>query len=160
MVVSSSPPSLSAEQRYPFFFRMLQMRIPNRPITQKMGTRAKTAYSAVFSSAVRTTVPLTGPPALLDGPLPTVRTVLTCGDAERKRKMKGVEEEISFSCQGSPLILGLQDGQAEMKHYKAWCMIVLTFRARILVGNFPCSGGVKSAKWKKKEAKTQNKIKP
>ena len=84
VAVSSSVPSFSAVQRYPFFFRMLQMRIPNRPITQKIGTRAKTAYSAVFSSALRTTVPLTGPPAPADGPLPTVRTVLTCKAGERK----------------------------------------------------------------------------
>lgn len=91
---SSSPPSFSAVQRYPFFFRMLQIRIPSRPITQKTGTKANTAYSAVFSSALRTTVPLTGPPALLDGPLPTVRTVLTCIAAERgdKDKKKEIRE--------------------------------------------------------------------
>lgn len=68
------------------------MRIPSRPITQKMGTKAKTAYSAVFSSALRTTVPLTGPPAPADGPLPTVRTVLTCKATERKGKKRDRKE--------------------------------------------------------------------
>lgn len=114
VAVSSSPPSLSAEQRYPFFFRMLQMRIPNRPITQKIGTKANTAYSAVFSSALRTTVPLTGPPAPLDGPLPTVRTVLRCKDAERKQKKERA------GCESRNMLLSprpkndceLHDGQA------------------------------------------------
>lgn len=88
VAVSSSPPSFSAVQRYPFFFRMLQMRIPSKPITQNMGTSANTAYSAVFSSALRTTVLLAGPPAPPEGPLPTVRTALTCAAAERGRKIR------------------------------------------------------------------------
>lgn len=86
--LSSSTPSFSPVQRYPFFFRMLQIRIPSRPITQKTGTKANTAYSAVFSSALRTTVPLTGPPAPLAGPFPTVRTVLTCEAAEKGEEDK------------------------------------------------------------------------
>lgn len=93
VAVSSSPPSFSPVQRYPFFFRMLQMRIPSRPITQKTGTRANTAYSAVFSSALRTTVLLAGPPAPPDWPLPTLRTTLTCNPSERKEEKKSEKDQ-------------------------------------------------------------------
>ncbi|TNN36603.1 hypothetical protein EYF80_053228 [Liparis tanakae] len=61
---------------------MLQMRIPSRPMTQKMGTRANTAYSAVFSSALRTAVPLTAAAAPLDDARPAVRTARTGEAAE------------------------------------------------------------------------------
>lgn len=161
VAVSSSPPSLSALQRYPFFFRMLQMRIPNRPITQKMGTKANTAYSADFSSALRTTVPLTGPPAPLDGPLPTVRTVLTCKDAEKKeeRKKEGNREQDvraetwSYLNKEQMMIVNwMMQQHAKLNTlFDTLCRIMLTFHTGTLGGNFPCGSGVKPANGKRKK---------
>lgn len=133
VALSSSPLSLSVEQRYPFFFRMLQMRMPSRPMMQNTGTKANTAYSAVFSSAVRTTVPFTGAPAPPDGPFPTVRICLFRDAARREPK--------------------LNRRNANMRNAlcHAGSKPVLTFSAGTLNGKFLCSRGLKPTNGGKKK---------
>lgn len=68
------------------------MRMPSRPITQNTGTRANTAYSAVFSSAECTAVLLAAPTPAPPDPAPPPRALFPA--LRRKRTRDAVIDKI------------------------------------------------------------------